>query len=77
MPQPSPRARIPSQWAIINEYRQVIELDVKYYEIAVKSDRYGYRNQAVKYYRKYLQLRPMGPHSEEVRSRLAQLESGL
>jgi hypothetical protein len=65
----------PSKWEIVERYKQIIELDEKYYNIAVESDRYGYKNQAILYYRKYLFVAPSGPHAQEVRSRLAQLES--
>jgi hypothetical protein len=80
-PTPSPtfvqRKRIPTAFEIIKQNDQIIELDEKYYQIAVESDRYGYKNQAIKYYKKYLFVAPTGPHAEEVRSRLSQLESGF
>lgn len=71
------KVHIPSKIAIINQYRQVIELDQKYYQVAVDSDRYGYKNQALIYYKKYLTVSPSGPHAGEVRLRLAELESSF
>lgn len=68
--------RIPSQWEIVSQYRQVIRLDTKYLQIAVTSDRYGYHNQAILYYKKYLNIAPSSPYAERIRNRLAQLESG-
>lgn len=62
-------------WQVIDKYRQVIALDDKYYQIALESDRDGYVNQAILYYKKYLFVAPTGPHSGQVRQRLAQLES--
>lgn len=66
--------KAPSKWAILKKYQQVVELDEKYYEIGLDSDRYGYGNQAAIYYRKYLFVAPSGSHAQQVRSRLAELE---
>lgn len=70
----APRAHVPSKYEIIRQFYQVISLDDKYYQIAVESDRYGYRGQAIVYYKKYLFVAPTGPHASEVRSRLSQLQ---
>lgn len=70
-----PKPKIPSRWEILKAYQQVIELDMKYIRIAVTSDRYGYRNQAMMYYRKYLSIDPTGPYANQVRQRLSQLEN--
>jgi len=79
-PKPQARAkkepRPPTQWEIVNQFRQVIRLDVKDLQIAVTSDRYGYHNQAIIYYKRYLTIAPSSPYADQVRSRLAQLESG-
>lgn len=69
-------AKIPTQWEIVNDYRQVIRLDIKYLQIAVTSDRYGYHNQAILYYKKYLSIAPSSPYADRVRNRLSQLEAG-
>lgn len=70
-----PKRKIPTKWEIINRYRQVVELDMKYVQIGVTCDRYGYRNMAITYYRKYLSIAPTGPYANQVRSRLSQLEN--
>jgi len=68
------QVKIPTRYEIMNKYRQVIEIDFKDLQIAMESDRYGYKNQAVIYYKKYLEISPSGPYSNQVRSRLSQLE---
>ncbi|MCL4512934.1 MAG: hypothetical protein M1421_02855 [Candidatus Eremiobacteraeota bacterium] len=65
----------PTKWQILQEYDQVIVLSEKYYDIAVKSDQYGYKRQAILYYKKYLFVAPDGSHASQIRSRLHQLES--
>ena len=70
-----PKPKVPTRWEIVNQYHQVIELDSKYLRIAVDSDRYGYKNQALIYYKKYLSISPSGPYANWVRARLGQLQS--
>ena len=65
----------PTKWQILQEYDQVIVLSEKYYDIAIKSDQYGYKRQAILYYKKYLFVAPDGSHASQIRSRLHQLES--
>lgn len=70
-----PTPKIPTRWEVVNEYRQTIQLDFKYLQIAGASDRYGYKNQAIIYYKKYLFIAPSGPYAKQVRGRLGQLQA--
>ncbi len=64
-------------WQIIQKYNQVIVLSEKDYDIAVEMDQYGYKKEAVLYYKKYLYIAPNGSHATQIRSRLNQLESSF